>query len=395
MPKVTLRYLIANSPRDTKPVIAVTSVSLIGALTDSKSLAMSRFLPLFSQVVILFLSARASSEVKEPTCQDNGNVTTLQRFGYNVCHYKGVLVEVTQSRFEDQLSLLDLCDLDLLEIRENAFKNVSTDTLHLDLGNRISVLKRESFRGLPNLKVLYLDSNVVPLSGHLFADLRHLQLLSLMFNKIDSIPKDSFAGLSSLIWLYLGYNDIEAIEAESFSNLNPGVESLYLDKNKISRVAPDSFAGLTELNYLYLDYNQLEDLPSGAFRGLNKLKKLYLNDNRITSVSRSLLRDLVGLERLYLQQNEISALEPDTFRDLSQLKHLNLSGNKLSHIVVGTFAGLSNLEDITLSDNGIHTVDNGTFADLVKLRYLYFGGNNFEIDKEVSGLPHVTVITKL
>ncbi|XP_024893667.1 leucine-rich repeat transmembrane neuronal protein 4-like, partial [Temnothorax curvispinosus] len=294
---------------------------------------MSRFLLFFSQVVILFLSARASSEVKKPTCRDND--------GYNVCHYKGGLVEVTQSRFEDRL---DLSDLDLLAIREDAFKNVSATHLYLNQGNRISVLKRESFRGLPNLERLHLDGNVVPLSGHLFAELGHLQSLSLIFNKIDSIPKDSFAGLSSLMWLYLGHNDIEAIEAESFSNVNPGLLYLWLNSNKISRVAPGSFAGLTELSRLHLDYNRLEELPSGAFRGLNKLEDLYLNDNRITSVSRSLFRDLVSLKRLYLQQNEISALEPGTFRELSQLELLRLDGNKLSHIVVGTFAGLSNLE---------------------------------------------------
>jgi len=348
---------------------------------DGWFLAMSRFLLLFLQVVSL-LSMRASSEVKEPTCQ---NID-----GYNVCHYKGVLVEVTQRRFEDRL---DISDLDLLAIREDAFKNVTATHLYLNQGNRISVLKRGSFRGLSNLERLHLDGNVVPLSEQLFAELGHLQSLSLVFNKINSIPKDSFAGLSSLMWLYLGHNDIEAIEAESFSNLNPELLYLWLNNNKITRIAPGSFAGLIELSRLHLDYNRLESLSSGAFRGLNKLEDLYLNDNRITSISKALLHDLVGLKRLYLQQNEISALEPETFRELSQLELLRLDGNKLSHIVVGTFAGLSNLEDIKLSDNNIQTVDNGAFADFIKLKYLYFDGNNFtEIDKEISDLPHVTVI---
>lgn len=363
-----------------KLVCSCIRIARLG-LSAGWSLAMSRFLLLFSQVVLL-VSARVSSEVKEPTCR---NVD-----GYDVCHYKGVLVEVTQRRFEDRLYI---SDLDLLAIREDAFKNVSATHLYLNQGNRISVLKRGSFRGLPNLERLHLDSNVVSLSEHLFAELGHLQSLSLVFNKIDSIPKDSFAGLSSLMWLYLGHNDVEAVEAESFSNLNPGLLYLWLNNNKISRIAPGSFAGLTELSRLHLDYNQLEGLPSGAFRGLNKLEDLYLNDNRITSVSRALLRDLIGLKRLYLQQNEISALEPGTFQELSQLELLRLDGNKLSHIVVGTFAGLSNLEDIKLSDNNISTVDNGAFVDFVKLRHLYFGGNNFtEIDKEISGLPHITVI---
>lgn len=384
MSKVTPRYLIACSPRDTKPTKRFAVVLRIIRLNVSTGWisAMSRSPLLLWQIAFLFLSARASSEVKEPTCR---NID-----GYNVCHYKGVLVEVTQRRFEDRL---DISDLDLLAIRGDAFKNVSATHLYLNQGNRISVLKRESFRGLPNLQRLHLDSNVVPLSGHLFAELGQLQSLSLVFNKIDSIPRDSFAGLSSLMWLYLGHNDIGAVEAESFSNINPELLYLWLNNNNISRIAPGSFAGLTELNRLHLDYNRLEGLPIGAFRGLNKLEDLYLNDNRITSVSRALLRDLVGLKRLYLQRNEISALEPETFRELPQLEQLRLDGNKLSHIVVGTFAGLSNLEDIKLSDNHIRTVDNGAFADFVKLRYLYFGGNNITIDEEISDLPHVTVLT--
>ncbi|XP_039308711.1 leucine-rich repeat transmembrane neuronal protein 4 isoform X1 [Solenopsis invicta] len=354
---------------------------------------MSRFLLLFSQVVLLvsaWVSSEDSSEKQKSTCQ---NID-----GYNVCHYEGVLVEVTQLRFEDRLDnredRLYISNLDLLAIQEDAFKNVTATHLYLNEGNRISNVKRGSFRGLPKLKHLHLGNNVVTLSEHLFAELgEHLQTLTLYFNKIDLISKDSFAGLSNLMWLFLICNDIEAIDAKSFSNLN--VELLNLGHNKISHIAPGTFAGLTELIYLDLEYNQLTGLPSDAFRGLNKLEDLYLNNNRITSVSRELLRDLVGLKNLYLQQNEISALEPETFRDLYRLELLRLDGNKLSHIVVGTFAGLSNLKYINLSNNNIRTVDNGAFADFVNVRYLSFGGNDLTaINRETSGLPYITDTTE-
>lgn len=38
--------------------------------------------------------------------------------------------------------------------------------------------------------------------------------------------------------LYLSYNDIEAVETECFSNLNPGLLDLFLTHNKIFGVAP-------------------------------------------------------------------------------------------------------------------------------------------------------------
>ncbi|XP_012229533.1 insulin-like growth factor-binding protein complex acid labile subunit [Linepithema humile] len=336
---------------------------------------MWRFLLLFSQIVLI-IPARTSPVKKEPTCKNLD--------GYNVCQNKGVLVEVTRRHFENRLHINDM---DLLAIREDAFKNVTVTHLNLNEGNRISVLTRGSFHGLPNLKRLDLDSNVVSLSEHLFAELPKLEALLLSFNKINAIPKDSFAGLSSLMWLYLSNNDIPAIEEESFSNLNPGLLYLWLNNNKISHVAPGAFAELTELNRLHLDDNQLQILPSGAFRGLNKLEFLYLDHNLITSVSRTLFSDLVSLKKLHFGHNKISSLEPGTFQDVSQLEDLPLNGNKLSHIKVGTFAGLSKLKYLILSDNNIHTVDNGAFSDLVELQSLDLTSNNItEIDKKISGL---------
>ncbi|XP_014480363.1 PREDICTED: insulin-like growth factor-binding protein complex acid labile subunit [Dinoponera quadriceps] len=333
--------------------------------------AMLRYLPLLSQVIVLVLSASVTEQkeapAKVPTCLDVD--------GYNVCHYKGVLVDVTQRRFEDRL---EIGDLDLLAIREDAFKNLTATHLYLNQGNRISVLKRESFRGLPMLKWLHLDSNVVPLSGHLFAELGNLQSLSLVFNKINSIPADSFAGLSKLTWLYLGHNDIASVDADSFSYPNPELLFLWLNNNKITRIEPGAFASLTELNRLYLDHNKLQDLQAGVFQGLNKLEVLYLNDNQLTSVTRPLFRGLVDLKKLYLQHNEISTLEAGTFQELSQLEQLYLGKNKLSHIVVGAFAGILELQVLDLSDNNIHTADNVIFEGLTKLRLLKIDSNSTE-----------------
>lgn len=342
---------------------------------------MWRFLLLFSQIVLM---VSASSETKEPTCKNLD--------GHNVCQYEGVLVEVTQQHFQDDLHI---SDMDLRAIQEDAFKNVTVIYLHLNKGNNISVLTRGSFRGLPNLKRLDLDHNVVTLSEYLFAELPKLRMLWLGFNGINSVPKNSFAGLSSLTWLILNDNKISTIEEEFVSNLNPKLIYLGLDGNKISHVAPGAFAELTELKHLYLNRNQLQSLPKDAFRGLNKLEILNLDNNPLTSLSQA-LSDLVGLKTLRLYYNKISNLEPGTFQDLSQLQSLLLYGNKLSHIKAGTFAGLSKLKELDLANNNIHTVDNDTFSDLVELRSLRLNSNNItEIDEEISGLPsEVTVILR-
>lgn len=124
--------------------------------------------------------------------------------------------------------------MELQEIREDAFKNLTVKYLYLGQGNRISVLKKGSFRGMPNLMELFLENNKVPLSAHLFAKLGHLEQLVLFNNKINSIPVNSFAGLSNLTRLDLSMNNITAIGADIFSSFNPELQHLWLNQDNIS-----------------------------------------------------------------------------------------------------------------------------------------------------------------
>lgn len=183
--------------------------------------------PLFSTLplVLLLLLTIVRSQELAPQCK---RIT-----GYEVCERKGTLVDVTQQEFEDRL---DIHDMNLLSIRENAFKNLSTTKLSLGLGNKISVVRRESFKGLDKLARLDLDSNAIQLSPNLFSELKQLNSLSLIFNRIDDIPRDTFADLSNLMWLYLGHNDVRSIDKNSFSGLSSSLLFLWLNDNKISSI---------------------------------------------------------------------------------------------------------------------------------------------------------------
>ncbi|XP_011642306.1 uncharacterized protein LOC105430438 [Pogonomyrmex barbatus] len=72
---------------------------------------MSRFLLFFSQVVLLSWT-RISSQKNELTCRNIND--------YNVCHYKAVLIKVTQRSSEDGNFQLKISDLALQEIHEDA-----------------------------------------------------------------------------------------------------------------------------------------------------------------------------------------------------------------------------------------------------------------------------------
>lgn len=58
-------------------------------------------------------------------------------------------MNVTERYFDYFENGLDISDLDLLAIREDAFKNMPA--MHLNRDNRMFVLKKGSFRGLPRL----------------------------------------------------------------------------------------------------------------------------------------------------------------------------------------------------------------------------------------------------
>lgn len=322
-------------------------------------------------------------------CQEQ-SLQCKQITGYKVCERKGTLVDVTQQEFEERL---DIHDMNLLSIREGAFKNLSTTKLSLGLGNKISVVGRESFKGLDKLVRLDLDSNLVQLSPNLFSELKQLNSLSLIFNKINDIPKDTFAGLSNLMWLYLGHNDIRSISKNSFTGLSSSLLFLWLNDNKISSVESGTFGQMPELTRLHLENNKLTSIQQGVLKGLHKLDGLFLEYNQLGRVSKTDFKGLIGLRILNLHHNQIDNIEEGAFSDLKQLEQLDLRKNRLSTIEARVFNGLTSLKKLDLSDNRIGVVQLAAFQDLPALKTLNLANNNLtSVDRKEFGLTSLTIL---
>lgn len=340
--------------------------------------------PLFSTLplVLLLLLTIVRSQELAPQCK---RIT-----GYEVCERKGTLVDVTQQEFEDRL---DIHDMNLLSIRENAFKNLSTTKLSLGLGNKISVVRRESFKGLDKLARLDLDSNAIQLSPNLFSELKQLNSLSLIFNRIDDIPRDTFADLSNLMWLYLGHNDIRSIDKNSFSGLSSSLLFLWLNDNKISSIESGTFGQMPELTRLHLENNKLTSIRQGVFKGLHKLDGLFLEHNQLARVSKTDFKGLIGLRILNLHHNRIESIEEDAFSDMKQLEQLDLRKNQLSTIEARVFSGLTSLKKLDLSDNKIGVVRPAAFEGLPALKTLNLANNNLTgVDRKNFGLTSLTIL---
>ena len=145
-------------------------------------------------------------------------------------------------------------------------------------------MKKETFKGLHKLTELNLyqnELNEVP--DELFQDLVSLEHLDLEYNKIKFAHNSCtnvFKGLSNLKRLYLTSNEIGYIPEGLFQNLI-SLESLDLTGNKINFEAknPNVFRGLGKLTELRFSCDQINIIPDGFFQSLDCLEYLWLEGN--------------------------------------------------------------------------------------------------------------------
>ncbi|XP_053391545.1 toll-like receptor 4 [Mercenaria mercenaria] len=130
--------------------------------------------------------------------------------------------------------------------------------LHLS-HNNITRLRVESFRGLGELKSLYLkDRNVltVPLNsddnGEIFLHLKKLKNLSLSDNKLTCLPTNIFRVLSNLRSLNLSYNFLTDLDLYMSHMRN--LSMISLQNNLLENINKDVKIFFTDLIYLFILY---------------------------------------------------------------------------------------------------------------------------------------------
>ncbi|XP_020509323.2 wu:fc23c09 [Labrus bergylta] len=224
-----------------------------------------------------------------------------------------------------------------------------------------------AFEGIPALKRLYLDRNLLEsVPNDLPMSLEELRLDN---NHLSVMSEAVWARCPGLLVLSLSNNTLgnrsESIPSAVLSPLY-NLRTLNLDHNQLKSVP----LGLPlSIKALYFKGNLIEHFRGGAFNGKSELVVLDLSANRLTNkgLLRESLVNATHLESLNLEGNRLKQVPKHL---PPSLKTLNLEGNLISSLKRTVFSTLKNLEHLGLARNTIFKVAPGTFRSLPVLHQL-------------------------
>ncbi|KAG8587130.1 hypothetical protein GDO81_005580 [Engystomops pustulosus] len=257
--------------------------------------------------------------------------------------------------------------------------------------NNISSINRNSFSSIKHVRKLILGRNcfygnkctgVLNITNGTFSELKELNVLSLSFNNITSVPHYL---PSSLTELFLSNNRIRVINQDDFKNL-VNLETLFLSGNcprcynaaypcepcpgsssiQIHKLA---FQNLVNLSVLHLGSTSLRVIPKTWFQNTTRLKVLNLELNYLVTeiATGEFLSYLPSLEILDLSFNYNFRSYPkdinisENFSKLVSLTELHIKGYVFKDITAENLAPLTKLRKLTILDLAVNFVRNINF----------------------------------
>ncbi|ELT89754.1 hypothetical protein CAPTEDRAFT_190094 [Capitella teleta] len=208
-----------------------------------------------------------------------------------------------------------------------------------ELESVIADCRRMNFYAVPSEQLpsdtteLLLDhNNIQKLSSSAFANLTSIVRLSLRFNSLSHLSKDSLIHLPNLENLDVSHNPIWISESSlprGVFSQNTLLKTLILPEGEIPASA---IAGLDNLEMLQVAFSPTGDstLPE-VISTLPSLKILNLSYGRIQNLNSTML-DLIrnsSIEVLMFINSQITYVEPNLFKDFVNLRTINLACNEV------------------------------------------------------------------
>lgn len=209
-----------------------------------------------------------------------------------------------------QLTTIDLSGNHLTRLRPGPLQILNVHDLHL-LNNEISEIDDFAFRGTRAIRVLTLSGN-----------------------KLTEIKRNTFRGLYGLWKLFLNDNEIGNIDDEAFADLS-SLTHLSLNGNKIRFLNANTFAGPKHIRHFSANENDIESI-AGSLYTLKNIETINLANNPIGDLKLVNFSKLWSLKELNLENTgtslKIESDETDPNQS-SSLMDLNLARNNLSDVV--------------------------------------------------------------
>ena len=265
----------------------------------------------------------------------------------------------------------------------------SLETLDLSF-NRLTTVPADALKLLLNLRSLVLTANRITMLRHYdFGYLRHLEVLALDRNPVQSVANTAFVGthLSLLKLDQVGLQQgLRELPTKSLKNL----QGLTLSGNGIRVIPKLWFQGLESLQYIRLDNNYLKFIPNDTFTGIEgSLRTLEVNNNNLLFLPIVTIRKLTSLEDLLLAGNRLRKIINGSFNNSRLLKTLDLSYNFISSISAFAFHGLDNVRRIDLRFNHLYTLDDRTlYWPMPADRQIFLAHNPWLCNCQIRWMKH-------
>ena len=246
--------------------------------------------------------------------------------------------------------------------------------------NSITSIEVDAFGGMPALKYLDLERNMITdLADGVFSGLK-LESLWLTSNRLTSIGTNTFEG-SSVVNLNLSANAIYYPDANAFAPLKASLKRfICIDNREQLTFGHAAFRGvnLTELslansrlsdrtsflkhvNTIRLDLSgnrlPLSSLNLLNYTSLSRVQYLRLRKMSLTAISSELLPNSFALRMIDLSENKIKAVTRESFKYVTQLTTLLLDHNLLNRLPEALIETMPQLHHLNVSNNRISSLE--------------------------------------
>ncbi|XP_039136354.1 polygalacturonase inhibitor-like [Dioscorea cayenensis subsp. rotundata] len=275
---------------------------------------MATFFPLFSTLLLLFLSTSPAIAGK---CnkEDKKALISIKSHFNNAYH------------FASWTNTSACCDWYGVECSPNSDRVTGLYVIQDSLAGTIPsaigdlpFLTSLRFHKLPNL------TGSIPSS---ITKLHNLFLLMLSWNSLSGPIPSFLSSLTSLTDLDLSFNQFSGEIPPSLSSL-PILSALHLDRNNLSGSIPSSFSSFKSSPDLYLSHNNLSGDASFLFFASSSVTIIDLNRNKLSFNLSSVTSFPVNITYLDLNHNMIFGSIPNSINELTgPITMFNVSYNRL------------------------------------------------------------------